>query len=460
MVLRLTTCAFLCLAFALPALGDVVEMADGSFLEGKILKEAKDFITLLTTDRKKKVLSRNKIRRVMRGMTLYDIYAGKRAILRAGDAKAHLALGHWCEKYGLKGLAVREFRKAVGLDPELVEAREKLGHVRWEGKWYASESECMKARGFRPFRGKWLTPEALEKEAAGFHHDGGDWFTTAEWNRLKGGRPVALPVAEDWGMYRTRHYRLFTRLREAKSLKFADMAEQAFAAFEAHFGFAPIGILEGNVFGTLKAFEDFAVGRRMATPGKLYSHGFFDGGTRKIFFPYIDDDYTTVNILIHELCHQFEVLAKPGGRVPVWFFEGIACVFGHHLWNGKKLVTGQLAVKKNFNLYYLQQRIRTGKQMSLKAILTGSPGAKVDPVFYNHAWGLTWFLMKTDGYAGKFKAYQDVIHSPESVKADPLTLFHQHFGPLEQVEKDFLRTLKGIRGIPWRGEGKPAGQKR
>jgi hypothetical protein len=51
------------------------------------------------------------------------------------------------------------------------------------------------------------------------------------------------------------------------------------------------------------------------------------------------------------------------------------------------------------------------------------------------------------------------IHSAEAVGKDALALFVHHFGPLEQVEKDFLDYIRSIRGVPWRGEGKPAGKK-
>ncbi|MHC4599282.1 MAG: hypothetical protein ACYS47_09785 [Planctomycetota bacterium] len=450
--------------FALPcrAGADVVELNDGTFLEGKVVKETRSYVTFLTKERKRKVLSRKKIRRLLKGVTLYNLYVQRRATLEAGKAEDHFALGLWCERVGMKGLATREFHHAVRLDPQLAGAREKLGHVKWEGTWYATETDLKKAQGLVPFRGRWLTPEEREKAAEDHREHDGEWFTEDEYAKLESGKPVALPGEGTWRIYRTLHYRLFTRLKKAKSLKFADMAEQAFAAYEAHFGFAPKGVMEGYVFGELQDFENYLVGLGMAVPGKLVSHGFFDSGTRRIYFPYIDDDYTTVVILIHELCHQFEVLSGRWGAVPVWFFEGIACAFGHHTWNGKALVPKQLVVKKNFNLYYFQQIVRTKEQWPLKAILTGSPGAKVDPTFYQHAWGLVWFLMHCEkgGYARKFKAYQEAIHDKESRGKNPVALFVHHFGPLDAVEKDFYAYILRIRGLPWRGKGRAAGSKK
>jgi hypothetical protein len=449
------------LAACLPVRADVVELEDGTFLEGKVVKETRSFVTLQTKERKRKVLSRKKIRRVLKGATLFDVYVGKRAALKAGEARAHVELGLWCQENGMAGLAEREFRKAVSLDPENGAARENLGHAKWEGRWYTREADLKRAQGLQPFRGRWLAGGEFEEASKDHVEHGGDWFTAAEKNKLDSGKPVALPSGAEWGVYRTLHYRLFTKLNKAKSLKFANMAEQAYSAFEAHFGFAPSGIMEGDVFDDLTSFEHFAVGVGMANPGKLYSHGFFDSDTKKIYFPYIDDDYTTVVILIHELCHQFEVLSGKWGAVPTWFFEGIACSFGHHKWNGEKLVPKRLMIRKNFNLYYFQQIVRTKTQWPLKAVLTGSPGSKIDPTFYHHAWGLTWFLMHGEkgGYAAKFEAYQDLIHSKESRGKDPVALFEEHFGPLDEVEKDFLAYIKGIRGIPWRGKGRAAGSK-
>jgi hypothetical protein len=347
------------------------------------------------------------------------------------------------------------------MDPAHEGARRKLGHVCWEGRWFPSEEEMMKARGLVPFRGRWLRPEELGKESEGFKEHGGDWFTGPEWEKLSGGSAVETAGKPGWKTFRTLHYRLFTHLRPSKSLKFTRMAEQAYGAFERHFGFAPERILEGYIFEDLGEFEDFVVGLGFAEPGNLRSHGFFNGFSRKVYFPYVDDDYTTVNILLHELCHQFEFLSGHKGRVPVWFYEGIACVFGHHLLRGERLIPGRLMVKKNFNLYYFQHRVRTGGQWPLGKVLTGSPGPTVDRVFYNHAWALTWFLMHCTegGYAEKFPAYQKAIHSESSAAADPVELFASHFGDLKKVEKDFYTYILSIKGLRWRGKGREAGEK-
>jgi hypothetical protein len=443
------------------ARADVVEQADGTWIEGRILKETDDFVVLVTREKRRVVIPRRKIRRVMKGIGLIDIYVGRRAALEAGDAGAHHRLGLWCEQNGMRGLARREFLKTVALDPEHAGARAKLGHRKWEGRWYESEAAWMEAKGLVPFRGAWLTPAQREEKAEGFRAHGGDWFTDAEWERIEKGGGVILPGADAPAVCRTRHYRFATHLGEAKTLKFGRMAEQAFEAFETHFGFAPEGVLEGRLFASLSDFGEFAVGRGFAQPGALFSHGFFDGGTRKIYFPYIDDDYTTVNILIHELCHQFEVLGMPGGRIPSWYFEGIACVFAHHAWDGKDLRTAQLQVRRNFNLYYLQQLLRTKKALRLESILKGDPGPRVDPVFYHHAWGLAWFLMHDEkgGYASRFQAYEKALHTKDARAMAPVALFVRHFGDLETVEKDFQAYIGGIRGIPWRGEGRPAGSK-
>jgi hypothetical protein len=448
-------------ALAGPSFADVVELEDGSFVEGTLAAEAKDFVTIVTAKRERKVLPRGKVRRVLKGATLLDVYREKLAAAPDRDAGAELALGLWCEACGRKGLAIRHFRRAAALDPTLAEARRKLGHAEWEGAWFETEEAMMRARGLEPFRGRWLVPAELEKAREGFSEHGGDWFTKEELSRIEAGKGVALPGGGEWRTFRTRHYRLGTRLRPEKSLRLADIAEQAFAAFREHFGFEPSGILEGRVFEDLSDFEDFTVGTGRTEPGALFSHGFFDAETRAVFFPYVDDDYTTIAILIHELCHQFEFLSGAAGAVPTWYFEGIACAFQHHLWRDGRLIPAQLASAKNFNLYYFQQIVRTGKAWALRDVLTGGPGAKVDPVFYHHAWGLVWFLMhaREGGYAEKFPAYEAFLHSRDSIGRDPVAAFEERFGALSKVEEDFRGYILAIPGLPWRGEGKPAGQK-
>jgi hypothetical protein len=447
--------------FSTEVRADIVELTDGTVLEGKILRETDDFVTIFTTDRKRKVLARRKIRRAVRGMGFLDVYREKSRALARSDAEGHVGLSAWCERHGRPGLATLHYRRAISADPDNKTARHKIGHVLWEGRWYPTHGAMMAARGRKPFRGRWLEDEAFAEATKGHAEHGGDWFTPEEKARLDRGGVVELPKMEKWSILRTLHYRLRVRLRPTKGLAFANIAEQAFSSFQKFFGFEPEGVLEGDIFASLKEFREFVVGLGLAAPDRLYSHGFFDSSSRKIYFPYIDDNYTSINILLHELCHQFEILARPQSSITPWFFEGIACVFGHHLWKDGKLHTPRISVRKNFNMYYFQHRVRTGGARSLMAVLKGSPGARVDPVFYNHAWGLAWFLLscKEGGYAERFPAYRDYIHSPKARGRDPIEVFCEHFGELAVVEKDFLAYILSIKGMRWRGKGKPVGGK-
>ncbi len=445
-----------CLVFAAAVEADVVELDDGRCIEGKVVAESDSAVTLAVGGGGRESFPRKKVKRVCKGMTLLDLYSEKE---QAAGAEGALELGLWCERHGFKGLAVLSFRRAVGHDPSCAAAHERLGHALWEGKWFDSEEEMMAARGFVNFRGEFVARTEISARSAGFVEHEEDWFTADERKKMAEGRAVELPGRGKWKRVRTLHYRLFSTLPSARGLKFAEMSEQAYAAFKAHFGAEPSVMLEGDVFGALQDFEDFAVGSGMAMPGKLHTHGFFSG--RKVHFPYVDDEYTSLNYLIHELCHQYDCLSGRPMNAPPWYFEGIACFFANHAIRDGKLAVALLVPSKNSNLYYLQHMIRTGKAWPLKAVLTGDPGPSIDRDFYNHAWGLVWFLTRCEkgGYPAKFKAYEEFVHSPQSAGKDLLQSFVEIIGPMETVEKDFLSYIASIKGIPWRGIGKPAGGK-
>ncbi len=72
----------------------------------------------------------------------------------------HLALAHWCRNHGLADEASLQWTRALRLDPECEEAREALGHVRYE----APDSILFSAdyRGeLDVHRGSWQTPEEM-----------------------------------------------------------------------------------------------------------------------------------------------------------------------------------------------------------------------------------------------------------------------------------------------------------
>ena len=89
----------------------------------------------------------------------------------------------------------RVLKAIVKVDPDHAEAREALGHVAYEDKWFDSErkrdkyvEKVAKERGYVKYDGKWVPPADVPFLEKGMERDAkGDWFDPVEKQRLADG---------------------------------------------------------------------------------------------------------------------------------------------------------------------------------------------------------------------------------------------------------------------------------
>jgi tetratricopeptide (TPR) repeat protein len=67
-------------------------------------------------------------------------------VSRADLARAHVALGQWCARTGLKAEATAHFSSALALDPNRITAWKELGYVRHNGRWMTPEQIAAEQR--------------------------------------------------------------------------------------------------------------------------------------------------------------------------------------------------------------------------------------------------------------------------------------------------------------------------
>jgi hypothetical protein len=147
----------------LPAAADVVHLADGTTIEGRVTDLGDD----LRVERGPVTMTLPK-RRVLRVETApsdEDRYARQAAALRDDDVAGHLALAAWCRERKLPAPARAEYEKAVALDPGCEEAHRALGHEAVDGRWMTFE-EAQQAKGRVRVQGQWITPEERDVRAA------------------------------------------------------------------------------------------------------------------------------------------------------------------------------------------------------------------------------------------------------------------------------------------------------
>ncbi|MEN8150190.1 MAG: hypothetical protein ABFS86_10225 [Planctomycetota bacterium] len=151
------------LAFAVPAMADVVHLANGGKLEGKVT----DLGDRLRIEHRygKVTIPKSSVKRIEKKASVKEEYEAKVAKIDAKDADARVALGKWCREKGWGSQALKEFRAALAIDADHRGAHTALGHVFYQGRW-RTESEIMELRGMVRVDGEWVTKEEAARLAA------------------------------------------------------------------------------------------------------------------------------------------------------------------------------------------------------------------------------------------------------------------------------------------------------
>lgn len=147
--------------FATEASADILELKDGRFVEGVVLKDGD---TYRVTDRFGVVdIAVKDVKTWTKGKSVDDMVKEHLARLGPEDVKNRVHLATWLTKLGRGEEAEEIFRGVLVLDPENEKAHNGLGHIR--------------------HRGKWVTPDEA-KQAEGYEKHGGKWYTPQEWKNL------------------------------------------------------------------------------------------------------------------------------------------------------------------------------------------------------------------------------------------------------------------------------------
>lgn len=151
------TLAFLvlvCLARA-----DEVEMTDGRIIEGKVQDLGHE--VRITQGRNSITFPKSMVKKITYKPTKEEDYETRKKEVK--DKDGHLRLARWCKDVGLKDAAREQYLNVVESEPDNEEAREYLGHRKFEGRWM-SEEEIMQAQGYVKHKGRWMTPEERDVE--------------------------------------------------------------------------------------------------------------------------------------------------------------------------------------------------------------------------------------------------------------------------------------------------------
>ncbi len=126
------------LAFA--ALADVIHLKDGSKVEGEVVAETEDTITVKTLHGTVE-LSRSRIKNIEKKKLPQEVYRERLATIAANDAEGHYLLALWSKEKGLEQEYAAELRKVIEINPDHAAARRRLGYKREGDKWVREGGE-------------------------------------------------------------------------------------------------------------------------------------------------------------------------------------------------------------------------------------------------------------------------------------------------------------------------------
>ncbi|MHC4661843.1 MAG: tetratricopeptide repeat protein [Planctomycetota bacterium] len=399
------------LYFALPAFpGEMVKIVqkNGIKIEGEIVEETSDYITV-KTKYGDVTISRDDVSKIIRegqeeketepepAPVQTSEYAKRQAAAAvANSAEAFAELAKWCEESNLEDEAKKAYEKALELDPDFEPAREALGHIRVGEKWITKE-EAEEGGYVQDENGKWVSGEDIEKQKE-----------ELEKEREKAEKYLKEKEKEYGGVpwdkrhiIKMAHYEVHCNSSRKIAERYAKIMEALYRKFCQVFAALKPEAAQSKVFITRNQKEFMEIFNKPKQVG-----GFYMPSSRNLYGYHgtFGVTGTTLTVLAHEGCHQFQHLfvrgnAQQFSRMPIWVLEGMAVIFeaAEISRSGSVKLEGPHPdrIKK------LQQMIRDDKHITLRQMME-APRGQFRGEHYNTAGAFTWWLLK----ASKKKKYR------------------------------------------------------
>lgn len=417
---------------------DVVVMKDGRELEGRIVGETDEAVTLRLRYGEVTV-PRSRIAEIRRGPTPLDEY-GEKAAAVADTAQSHCELAQWCDEKGLGEEAKHHYRKALEIDPSFTPAGRALGYKEVGGKWL-SPDEAKKARGLVKFEGKWIPKEDRDNILA--ERD------EAKQQELR----EQYGVGPEFHVAKRTCFVLVSDLPEKERGELVRAAGALYAAIEERFGECFVKDRDWPL--VIYAFaERDGYRERVKADGvekAQDSYGYYHGKKRSSYL-FRCGSPSTVQMLLHEFTHQIYVerMMSRGARSHAWIFEGLAEYYEGHALKGDKLgaVTPHrinLAVARRAareeTLLPTEKLIET---KDLSELFTGGYESEECRTAYAQAWAMVYYLLEADGgkHRQKFLRFMKKDLAGEGTPEEFKKVFGSDLGRFGEKVARFVKGLK------------------
>lgn len=123
-------------------IADAIHLKDGRRLEGEIVEDTGDYVTIRMKYGTIRVAKRD-IEKIEEGKTIRQIYEEKASQIADDDADGHFDLALWCEENLLFEEQRKHLEHVILIEPDHAAAREKLGYELVDGRWVKVEKPIL-----------------------------------------------------------------------------------------------------------------------------------------------------------------------------------------------------------------------------------------------------------------------------------------------------------------------------
>ncbi len=484
--------------FAVPARAeDSVKILDGGTVKGYILEENDDYVLIRRKTGDIQQIERDRIEEVRRGPAFDVEFKQKWQEIQSKDADAAYDLGLWCEDRGRPAEAAKCFQRAIEVNPDHQTARERLGHLYYDGRWYEKEEDYYGARGYVKYKDNWIPKEERQKYEAGLVKlDDGTWVSRTKLEEIKKRRENnektapkkndRKPKDEDetkqkktwkrqkrdntfyedfsgkvpWNnrhQFPSKYYMIESNCSMKHIKRYAKMLDLVYEKYCKVFG-KPSSARKCNV-RIYASHQEFVQGTgRGGGVG-----GFYGGGRVTAYHGKFGATGSTQTVLFHECTHQFHDMVAGIRKAQIWFTEGLAVFFEcSEVDESNKIHIG--VVNKD-RLGTVQKGVKGGKYINLETLLR-TPQSSFSGMHYAYAWTVIYFLVYTNtnnrklfnrywtqvccgsGESGGSPKFKSMIGVPLQELEDCWKEWVQILGKddlpedVEEKSKDFFKTYK------------------
>ena len=130
---------------ATPIHADLFRLKDGTRLEGTIVREIGDLVSIKPPDGVV-TIDKSEIKERIEKKTPFKEYQEKIKTLDSEDLDSQVELARWCERNSLSAEAARHWKRVIEIAPDHEDARKTLGYIWLAGDWYLEGSPEEAAR--------------------------------------------------------------------------------------------------------------------------------------------------------------------------------------------------------------------------------------------------------------------------------------------------------------------------